>query len=244
MPRSSAALPSSARNVAGLALGLGALLWSAARAREGLTDDEVDIFRFANGLPEGAYRAVWAPMQYGTFAVVPAASTIAIARRRPGLAWAIGIGGTAAWLAAKAVKPLVARGRPALVLDDVVLRGTDEGDLGFPSGHAAVSAALTFVLWPYLSRGWRVGLVALSGFVPIARMYVGVHLPLDVVGGSALGVAIGSAVGLVVPAETSARSDDPDGISARRTARSRPGRAARRSARRGPRRTPDTTPRR
>lgn len=58
---------------------------------------------------------------------------------------------------------------------------------------------LTIVAWPYLSSGWRLSLAVLSGIVPFARMYVGVHLPLDVVGGSALGLAIGSAVNLSIP---------------------------------------------
>jgi undecaprenyl-diphosphatase len=48
-----------------------------------------------------------------------------------------------------------------------------------------------------------VSLVALSGFVPFARMYVGAHLPLDVVGGSALGLAIGSVIRVVIPARQS-----------------------------------------
>jgi undecaprenyl-diphosphatase len=37
----------------------------------------------------------------------------------------------------------------------------------------------------------------LSGFVPFARMYVGAHLPLDVIGGSALGISVASLVNLV-----------------------------------------------
>ncbi len=75
----------------------------------------------------------------------------------------------------------------------------EEGDRGFPSGHAAVSATLTVIARPYVADGWGVSLAALSGFVPFARLYVGAHLPLDVVGGSALGLAIGSAVNLLIP---------------------------------------------
>jgi undecaprenyl-diphosphatase len=190
----------SARNAAALALGLGAFLGGAALARRELSDAEILVFRLANELPDGAYRTVWVPMQYGTFATVPAAAAIALARRRPRLALAIGVGGTSAWLLAKAAKRPVDRGRPARVLDDVAIRGSEEGDRGFPSGHAAVSAVLTTVAWPYLSRRGRVALTALSGFVPFARMYVGAHLPLDVVGGSALGVAIGAAVRIALPA--------------------------------------------
>ncbi len=164
-----------------------------------MTQAEVRCFRTANGLPGELYRAVWVPMQYGTFGTVPAAAVVALARRRPRLSLAIASAGTSAWILAKAAKPIVDRGRPASVLDGVHLRGAEEGDRGFPSGHAAVSAALTTVAWPYLSNGWRAWLVALAAFVPFARMYVGAHLPLDVVGGSGLGLAIGSAVNLAIP---------------------------------------------
>jgi undecaprenyl-diphosphatase len=141
-------------------------------------------------------------MQYGTFGTVPAASVIALARRRPRLALAIAFGGTAAWVLAKALKPVVDRGRPARVLEAVSIRGAEEGDRGFPSGHAAVSTALTVVAWPYLSDGGRLSIAALSGFVPFARMYVGAHLPLDVIGGAALGAVVGSVVNMIVPPAT------------------------------------------
>jgi len=131
---------------------------------------------------------------------VPAAAAVALARHRPRLALAVGAGGTAAWVLAKALKRVVDRGRPASVIEGVVQRGDQEGDQGFPSGHAAVSTALTVVSWPYLPDEWRSRTATLSEFVPFARMYVGAHLPLDVVGGSALGFAIGCAVNLVLPA--------------------------------------------
>jgi membrane-associated phospholipid phosphatase len=177
-----------------IVIGAGAL------ARRNRSQTEIRLFRLANRLPDRAYQGIWIPMQYGTFGAVPAAATVALARRRPRLAMAIAAGGTAAWVLAKAVKPIVDRGRPPSVIDGVVQRGVEEGDQGFPSGHAAVSAALTVVAWPYLSDEWRLPAAALCGFVPFARMYVGAHLPLDLVGGSALGLAIGCAVSLAVPA--------------------------------------------
>jgi membrane-associated phospholipid phosphatase len=189
----------SAGSIAGFALGVGTLLGAAVLARRPITQTELRTFREVNELPGDVYWAIWLPMQYGTFGTVPAAAALALARRRPRLALAIAAGGTAAWVLAKAVKPMVDRGRPASVLGDVSLRGAEEGDKGFPSGHAAVSAALTVMVWPSASTGWRATLAALAGFVPFARMYVGAHLPLDVVGGSALGVAIGSAVNLAIP---------------------------------------------
>ena len=192
-------MPRQKLRVAGLAAGIGTLLAAAALARRPLTQTEVRAFRIANGLPDAGYPAIWVPMQYGTFGTVPAAACVALARGRPRLALAIGVGGTAAWILAKAAKPIVDRARPASLVPNVSLRGAEEGDRGFPSGHAAVSAALTVVAWPYAANPWRTTLAALAGFVPLARMYVGAHLPLDVVGGSALGLAIGSAVNLAIP---------------------------------------------
>jgi len=194
------------RAEAGLLVGFGTLLGTAALVRRPLTRAEVLVFRAVNDLPSGAYPAIWLPMQYGTFGTVPAAAVLALARRRPRLSLAIAGAGTAAWVLAKAVKPIVGRGRPVSVLEAVEVRGAEEGDRGFPSGHAAVSTALTVVTWPYVSLGGRVGLAALCAFVPVARMYVGAHLPLDVVGGSALGIVIGTAVNLAIPKRAPSRT--------------------------------------
>ena len=200
----------STRDLAGLALGIGTLIGTAALARRPISRTEVLAFRTVNDLPGAAFPVVRLPMQYGTFGTVPVSAFLALARNRPRLALAIGVGGTTAWVSAKALKRLVGRGRPAVIIDDVVLRGVEEGDLGFPSGHAAVSAALTVVVLPSVTGGWRWSLAALSGFVPLARMYVGAHLPLDVVGGSALGLAIGSAVNLLIPTRPGGREPDPE----------------------------------
>ncbi len=202
---------SSGRNVAGVVLGLSVLAGSALLARRARSETEIGIFRSANDLPNGAFLPIWSVMQYGTFGAVPVAATVALAARKPRLAASIAVGGTAAWVTAKAAKRVVAQGRPSSIIDGVQLRGTEEGDLGFPSGHAAVSTAITVVTWPDVSTGWRLPLAALTGLVPFGRMYVGAHLPLDLVGGSALGLALGCAINIVrgrrpIPLRTSVRS--------------------------------------
>ena len=184
------------RDVLTLTVGSAILMGTAALSRRGVTEGEIRLFRTANQLPDAAFPAAWVPMQYGSFGAVPVLAAAALIRRRSRLALALGTAGAGAWVLAKAVKPLVGRGRPEGLLSNVNLHGKEEGDLGFPSGHAAVSAALTTTSWAYLSSRERVLAVALAGFVPIARLYVGAHLPLDALGGSALGLAIGSAVNL------------------------------------------------
>jgi membrane-associated phospholipid phosphatase len=54
------------------------------------------------------------------------------------------------------------------------------------------------VAWPWLPRPGRVICAVLAVLVCLARVQVAAHLPLDVVGGAALGLAVGGAVRLVL----------------------------------------------
>jgi undecaprenyl-diphosphatase len=162
-----------------------------------INERERVAFRAANGASLD-YRAVWVPMQYGTFATVPVLAGLAFVRRRPRIGAGLLLAGTSAYALAKVAKRYVGRGRPATELDDVIIRGKEEGDLGFPSGHAAVSAALTTAAAPFLPAPISTAAAGLATFVSFARVHVGAHLPLDVAGGACLGVALGSAVNLAL----------------------------------------------
>ena len=74
----------------------------------------------------------------------------------------------------------------------------------FPSGHATVSFACATVLALAVPR-LRVPLYALATLISLSRVYVGVHYPLDVLAGAALGVAI--AIALRKLAEVLRRSE-------------------------------------
>ena len=167
-------------------------------SRDGIDDRERALFHAVNDLSGLPHRAVWAPMQYGTFGTVFAVAGVAMAKRRQRLAAGLLLGGTSAYVLAKATKRSVGRGRPANELDGVTIRGKEEGDLGFPSGHAAVSAALTTAAAPFVSTPVRALVAGLAGFVSFARVHVGAHLPLDVAGGACMGLAVSSAVNLAL----------------------------------------------
>lgn len=185
---------------------LGASGWVAAQGR--LSQFETDVFRLVNDLPgalEGPLRAV---MQAGSLVAVAVAAGAALAWRKPRLALDLGVAGVGAWFAAKGVKAIVGRDRPGGILDTVIHRGPVDTGLGFPSGHVAVATALAAVASPYLGRTARRVVWSAVAVVAVARIYVGAHLPADVVGGFAVGwliaavyhLAVGSPVGGSDPA--------------------------------------------
>jgi membrane-associated phospholipid phosphatase len=118
--------------------------------------------------------------------------------RRWWLALGLLVAGTGTYLAAKVVKGSRPRGRPAGLLSDVVIRGAEAHGRGFVSGHAATLTAPAVVAWPWLGRRSRPAVAVLVVVVCLARVYVGAHLPLDVVGGAALGLAVGGPVRLAL----------------------------------------------
>lgn len=181
--------------VAGAAvLGISALPVSEDR----ISGAERSVFEVVNGVPGLPFSPVWLVMQLGNVAVVPVAAIVALLARRPRLATSIVLAGALAYGLAKVVKKIVTRGRPDALVADVEIRGAAAHGLGFVSGHAAVTAALATVAFPYLPARWRWVVVGLAAFVAVARVYVAAHLPLDVVGGAGLGLLVGSGAKLAV----------------------------------------------
>jgi membrane-associated phospholipid phosphatase len=176
--------------LAGLALFEGSRILAA----QEVTATEKRFFHWANDAPDELRAPVRAIMQAGTFGTVPVVAALALLAGRRRLAAEVAIGGTAAWLLAKQAKPLGGRPRPSGVLRRVRTRESIAGDLGWVSGHAAVSTTLALTLSravPDWARPALGGVVAVTGF---GRMYVGAHLPLDLVGGAGLGMMIAAAV--------------------------------------------------
>ena len=79
---------------------------------------------------------------------------------------------------------------PSALIESVRTRGPEATGLGYVSGHAGVAVALGVAAFGELSRAGRIATLVAVPTVGLCRIYVGAHLPLDVVGGAAMGLAI------------------------------------------------------
>ena len=116
-----------------------------------------------------------------------AIAALAVVATAVGVGVAVGLGH--AWFEA----------RPFVADADTVRLIPHGADASFPSDHAVVAAALATIgtlAW----RRFALLFLAMAGFVGVARVYVGVHYPLDVVAGWAIGALMAMAAWTVTRA--------------------------------------------
>lgn len=161
---------------------------------------ERSLVRTTAGLPDALEPLMWIVMQAGTRAVVALAALSLVLARRLRAAAVAGGAGASAWLIAIWTKESVARPRPTAAAVGLPLRHHVEG-FGFPSSHAAIAAALAVALVITLRPGaWlSAAAIAMAIGVAVARVYFGVHWPLDVGGGLALGAFAGAILAMAIP---------------------------------------------
>lgn len=167
-----------------------------------VSDREESVFHAINDLPDWLEVPMWV-FQLAGLLLVPILAAIPTAfMRRWRLAAALAVFVPLKLLVEKAVvKQLVERDRPGTTIcgapdhfdpscanfRDVPLEGNS-----FVSGHAVIAWGVVALAWPVLPARWRWVSVAIATLAAIARVYLGAHNPLDVIGGAAVGIAVGA----------------------------------------------------
>jgi membrane-associated phospholipid phosphatase len=180
--------------------GLGLLALCAFVARDGTVDPpELTVFHAINQLPEFLSGPMQGAQFLGVLVVGPIAAIVAALLRRWRLALAFLLVTAGKLAAERIVWQLVVRSRPGTTVSDAIVRGnTPTAGASFVSGHVVLVTGLAWVLTPYLRGAWRAVAWAVVALVAFARLYLGAHAPLDVLGGFGLGVVVGGLANLAV----------------------------------------------
>ena len=148
------------------------------------------VFLLFNGLGSLTGDTLWANWTLLGDAWVALVLLLPFVGRRPGLVWAAVVTAVIAGVAVPLLKNLFAMPRPPAVLaaDLIHIIGPAYKSRSFPSGHTTTAFVLAGVLSLHFRPYWiMVVSVIIAAGVGVSRMAVGVHWPLDVTVGAALG---------------------------------------------------------
>lgn len=148
---------------------------------------EAPLFYAVYGLPTSLYVPFMIVTQLGSVYVLGALTVFYAVKRRYHRMIRIVMTGTLAYTLAGVAKDLWGRPRPQELFSDVVGLETFVRGAGFPSGHVALAVALGLTVGHYLPKKYHWVVVVWIVGVALSRMYLGVHTPLDLVGGFAVG---------------------------------------------------------
>jgi membrane-associated phospholipid phosphatase len=102
-------------------------------------------------------------------------------------------------LLAQTFKRIVDQPRPTAVIPGLDVHGYPQDPFGraYPSAHTAVAVAVVAALWPWTGRPQRAAGLVAAVLVPLNRIYIGAHWPVDIVGGAAIGLVAAALTWLV-----------------------------------------------
>lgn len=165
----------------------------------GLFDSyEVPLFNAINRLPDFLSPLFYTMTQFGGFWSLAIWFALGwyLVNRRAGLT--VLYAGFLGYVISKYTKVSAGRGRPGDLLTEINFFSPEQfTGYGFPSGHATLAATCVAVLYYQVAPKYRKYLLLIVFMVGISRMYLGAHLPLDIVGGWALGAAVGSLIVII-----------------------------------------------
>jgi membrane-associated phospholipid phosphatase len=134
-----------------------------------------------------ADRVVGAFTDMGSIYAMAGVAVALATRGRRAAAADLAVAGTGAWVAAQGAKPLLHRPRPYESEAAARVVAVPAGS-SWPSGHAALAAAMTDALWPRARPRTRLVLALVTGAVGLSRCYVGVHHFTDILAGVGVGI--------------------------------------------------------
>ncbi len=153
---------------------------------EQLASWEQNLFLHIYNWPDILHNFFYLATQLGSLYMVLALPLIVLFLKRTDIAIRLLATGASVYVLVGVAKGLFGRGRPQEFLADVVSRDITHGP-GFPSGHTALAVALALTVAYYLRFNYLWIPAIWIALVGLSRIYLGAHLPLDIIGGFAVG---------------------------------------------------------
>ena len=155
---------------------------------------EKSLFLFIYHLPGFIAPIMHIVSQFGSVMGMLIVCLCLLAIKKQQIALDVFLSGWLAYIVATVGKVMVDRPRPTELLENVSGRYGGALGPGFPSAHVAISTAVTFALFYCIPKNYRPLLYTWVVLIALSRMYLGVHLPLDTIGGFCIGMLAGFTV--------------------------------------------------
>jgi membrane-associated phospholipid phosphatase len=155
-----------------------------------LTNSDKDLFLLINQASRFTGDKLWAVLTFFSDGLVSFVILLPFIHRKPRLIWAVFLAAVLFTIFGQGIKHLARIPRPPQVLspEEFHLIGPDWGHNSFPSGHASMVFNLAGVFSLTLRKnGIRFLLIGAALIIAASRIVVGVHWPVDILAGAAIG---------------------------------------------------------
>jgi undecaprenyl-diphosphatase len=181
-----------------IVFGIALFVLGALVANGGSGPFETALFNTLNHLPDFLLPLFLLLSLFGTIGFALLLAVYGLFKKRYIFALKVFLAGVGAYALAYGLKLLDIRARPQALFDVANIRESAIATNGYPSGHVAVATALAIILYQYIPSRFHKYITFTVLGVALSRLYLGVHLPADLLGGFALGLVVGSVVCLAL----------------------------------------------
>jgi membrane-associated phospholipid phosphatase len=167
-------------------------------------DTNMTLFLRINSVSAYTGGMIWAILTFFSDGLVSFVILLPWIKKRPRVIWSVILATILFTLFGQVLKRIVNVPRPPQVLPESAfnLIGPDWGQHSFPSGHAAMIFILAGVFSFTTTKIWlRCLLIGAAFVVALSRIAVGVHWPLDILAGMAIGW-LAAWIGLILSRHT------------------------------------------
>lgn len=183
--------------------GIGLLIYGWFYAKSGqISGVEESIFRTLNNVPQWVQLLFLLVTIFGAIGTAWIIAIVLFMRRRYAFAIELWLAAMAAWWGAKLIKAMAIRERPYEILQNVHVADFRDTAFGYPSGHMAVATAAALIIGQRLGPTGRRWLYLFVAVIGVSRVVVGMHAPLDIIGGLGVGLIAGSIVNFLLGTPT------------------------------------------